>query len=217
MREREEYGEVTMVGPVLVAYASRYGSTEQVARGVRNILQEEGLEVTLLSARAVRSIRPYQAVVLGAPIYRGRWHAAARRFLRRYHHELDARVVAVFALGPVRSPRDEREWVASRRVLHNALTDNAPWLLPVAAEVFGGAYQPGLLHFPETVTARLGPHPVKRLPRSDLRDWRRIYLWSRSLASAIRAELAAAWPLLTPPKVEVPRSGGDRRHDRTLN
>ncbi|HEX9356543.1 MAG TPA: flavodoxin domain-containing protein [Streptosporangiaceae bacterium] len=63
---------------VLVAYATKHGSTRQVAEAVTEVMQERGAQVTLRPARAVReSAARFDLVVLGAPLNSGRWHRDA--------------------------------------------------------------------------------------------------------------------------------------------
>ena len=74
---------------VLMAYATKNGSTRQVAEAITAALREGGAQVTILPARAVReSAAGYNLVVLGAPLYSGRWHRDAHRFLKRHRRDL---------------------------------------------------------------------------------------------------------------------------------
>src|SRR5947209_28996 len=86
---------------VLVGYATRYGSTQEVAEAVAATLRACGLAVDLQPMRDVRTLAGYSAVVGGAPLIMFHWHKDARRFLARYRAALMERPVAVFALGPV--------------------------------------------------------------------------------------------------------------------
>ena len=105
---------------VLMAYATKNGSTQQVADAVAVALRERGAQVTLLPARAAgESVAGYDLVVLGAPLYSGRWHRDAHRFLRRHRRELAAVPVAVFAMGP--RTDTEEAWQRSRAQL------TGPW------------------------------------------------------------------------------------------
>ena len=92
-----------MSDKVLVVYATRYGSTQEVAERVAETLRENGLQVDVKPARQVRALEGYRAVVLGAPLYIGRWLKDAHRFLARHQEGLAQRPVAVFALGPTRA------------------------------------------------------------------------------------------------------------------
>jgi menaquinone-dependent protoporphyrinogen oxidase len=126
---------------VLLAYATKNRSTQQVADAVAAALRERGAQVTLLPARAAgESVAGYDLVVLGAPLYSGRWHRDAHRFLKRHRRELAAVPVAVFAMGP--RTDTEEAWQRSRAQLDRALAKR-DWLSPVAVTVFGGADPPG--------------------------------------------------------------------------
>ena len=162
---------------VLVGYATRYGSTQEVAEAVAAALREGGLEVDLQAVRQVRSPETYGAVVLGAPLFMFRLHKDARRFLSRHRKALTERPVAIFALGPVHDPHDEAEWQDSRAQLDKELARH-PWLTPVAIEVFGGKYDPEKLRFPISLFA--GEEPA-----SDLRDWAAIRAWARDVAAKL--------------------------------
>jgi menaquinone-dependent protoporphyrinogen oxidase len=144
---------------VLIAFATRNGSTEQVAGAITVALREAGAQVTALPARAVReTVAGYDLIVLGAPLYSGRWHPDAHRFLKRHRRELAALPVAVFGMGPRNDT--EEAWQRSRDQLARALAKR-DWLTPVAVTVFGGVDPPGR---------------GKRPPR-DLRDWGAIRSW----------------------------------------
>ncbi len=107
-----------MPGSVLVAYATKYGSTQEVAEAVAATLRERGLEVDIQPMRKVRTLDGYSAVVLGAPLYMFRWHRDARHFLSRHRKALMERPVAIFALGPFHD--EEKEWQDVRAQLNRA-------------------------------------------------------------------------------------------------
>ena len=159
---------------VLVGYATRYGSTQEVAEVIATTLRESGLAVDILPLRDVRTLAGYKAVVMGAPLFMFKWHKEALSFLSRHREALIARPVAVFALGPTHEPYDEEEWKDSRAQLNKELA-KFPWLTPVALEMFGGKYDPEYLRFPLKMFA--GEEPA-----SDIRDWKAIRSWASNLA-----------------------------------
>jgi len=57
---------------VLVAYATRYGSTAELARFIARTLREEGLDAEALPAAEVTDVAAYDAVVIGSALYMGR-------------------------------------------------------------------------------------------------------------------------------------------------
>lgn len=167
---------------VLVGYATGYGSTQEVAEAVAATLRDCGLAVDIQPVGEVRSVTRYSAVVLGAPLFMFHWHKDALRFLSRHQEALTKRPVALFALGPVHDPHDEKEWQDSWAQLEKEL-DKFPWLVPVAIEMFGGKYDPDKLRFPLKMFAG-------KEPASDVRDWAAIRAWASDLAAKLDPALA---------------------------
>jgi len=123
-----------MPASVLVAYATRYGSTQEVAEAVAATLRESGLKVDSQPMREVRTLERYRAVIVGTAIYMFRLHKDARRFLSRHREALSTRPVAIFAMGPLHN--DEKEQ-AVREQFDKELAQ-FPWFTPIARGIFGG-------------------------------------------------------------------------------
>ena len=175
-----------MESKVLVAYASKYGSTQEVAEAVAATLREDRLEVELQPMRKVRTLAGYCAVVLGAPLYIGAWHKDALSFLSRHREALTERPVAIFALGPTHT--DEKEMQGSRAQLDKELA-KFPWLTPIALELFVGRYDPAKFNLPDRLVASLPASPLHGIPASDVRDWTAIRAWASNLAAKIQPAL----------------------------
>jgi len=103
---------------ILLAYASRFGSTQEVAEFIAVSLREAGLQVDIQPMREVKSLDRYDAVVLGAAIYNAKWHTDAHRFLSQHQEVLNQRPVAIFTLGPLSSSEAAKR--NSRRQLDSA-------------------------------------------------------------------------------------------------
>ena len=166
-----------MSASILVAYATRYGSTQEVAESIAAALREGGQMVDCQPAKQVRSLDGYGAIVLGAPLYMFRWHKDAKNFLSRHRQALMARPVAVFAMGPLKD--EAKDWQDVRAQLDKELL-KFPWLAPVAAEVFGGKHDPAKLTFPHNLIPAL-----KQMPATDIRDWTAIRTWAIGLAAIL--------------------------------
>lgn len=163
---------------ILVAYATRYGSTREAAERVALTLRKAGLAVTLEPVGQVRSLDGYRAVVVGTPLYMFSMLKEARRFLSQHHAALEKVPVAFFALGPTEDK--ETDWQETRQQLKKVLT-GYPWFTPVAVELFGGRFDPTRLGFPY----RLIPG-LKRMSPSDIRDREKIDAWATDLADNLR-------------------------------
>lgn len=81
---------------VLVTYASRFGSTEGVAKSIGKILSENGMMVDVLPMREVNNLSTYQAVVAGSAINSGAWLPEAMQFMQAHRSELAQKPFAAF-------------------------------------------------------------------------------------------------------------------------
>ena len=159
---------------ILLAYATRYGSTQEVAEASAAELRKVGLKVDIQPMQEVRTLDTYDAVVLGAAIYNAKWHPDAHQFLSQHQETLRQRLVVIFALGPLSN--SDTAMRNSRRQLDKELA-KYPWLKPVAVEIFAGKYdpsKPGLGFF------------ERLLPASDHRDWDAIRAWTATLPAQLQ-------------------------------
>ncbi|GAT63619.1 flavodoxin domain-containing protein [Paludibacter jiangxiensis] len=85
---------------VLVAYASKYGATEEIAERIGLILSQSGLLVDVLPVYDTASLEPYQAIVMGCAVYFGQWRRPAIKFLKNNKRELADKDVWLFSSGP---------------------------------------------------------------------------------------------------------------------
>lgn len=155
----------------LIAYATKHGSTREVAEQIGDVLREHGCRVEVRPAADVKDLAGFDGVVLGGSLYMGRWHADARRFLKHYRSQLATMPLAVFALGPLKmEPKDVE---GSRKQLEHALAAT-PELAPVAVEIFGGVVDPAKLHF-----------PFSHMPDTDARDPAEIVAWTEQIAGLL--------------------------------
>ena len=167
------------MGPkVLIAYGTKHGSTEEVARAIGETLHALGLEAEVLPAARVEDVTPYDGVVVGGALYMGRWHPEALHFVERHRATLATMPVAVFAMGP--RTLEEQEVEGSRTQLAKALA-KVTEIDPYAVTVFGGVVDPRTLRF-----------PLNRMPASDARDWDAIRAWAGEIAAAYDFGKAAA-------------------------
>ncbi len=162
---------------VLVAYGTRYGSTREVAEAVAATLGEQGVETDMKTAREVRSLDGYDAVVLGTPLYMGALHKEIRALLEKNSAALEHTPFALFALGPIRA---DDGIDGSRAQLIEALA-KLPVPAPASTAVFVGAYDPARLGFKDKMIAALPASPLHGETAHDDRDWETIHAWAVEL------------------------------------
>ena len=163
-----------MKGKVLVAYATHYGSTREVAEAIAARLGERGFEADVRLTKEADPGDGYTAVVVGIALYFFRIHRDARRFLKRHQKTLRDLPVAVFAMGPVEDKPEQ--FTDARRRLDEALAKRE-WLAPVSVALFGGKLDPQALRFPHNNPA------MKQVAATDLRDWAAIEAWADEVAT----------------------------------
>lgn len=83
---------------VLVAYDSKHGSTAIVVGQIADVLCNCGYRVDTSLARTVEDLSPYDAVVVGSPIYWAKFLPGTQQFLQKYEQTLAGMPVALFIL-----------------------------------------------------------------------------------------------------------------------
>jgi menaquinone-dependent protoporphyrinogen IX oxidase len=82
-------------GQALVVYASRHGSTREVADAVAEELRAGFAEVDVREVASAPPPAGYDAVVVGGPMIMG-WHKGARKYLKRHKGQLNDVPFALF-------------------------------------------------------------------------------------------------------------------------
>ena len=88
-------------GRVLVAFASRSGSTARIAEAIAAVLREGGLAVDSRPAGDDVDVTPYEAVVLGSGVFLPHRGSDGGGFLLRHEAVLKTRTVWLFCAGPI--------------------------------------------------------------------------------------------------------------------
>jgi len=169
----------------LVAYATLYGSTQEVAEFITDHLRTSGHPVELQPMESVTTLDPYDAVILGAPIYIGKWHKNAQQFLAKHQDSLVMRPLAAFALGPLSTEQAEMDGV--RKQWESQLADY-PWFKPVTQKIFVGKFDPKRLKLLHKMIMVLPASPLHGKPASDNRDWDAIRTWADELPMALAVQ-----------------------------
>ncbi len=87
-----------MADRILVTYASRTGSTAEVAQAIAKTLTESGAHVDVLPMQEVRDLTPYQAIVAGSAIRKSKWLPEAVQFIRTHQTTLTHKSFAMFTV-----------------------------------------------------------------------------------------------------------------------
>jgi menaquinone-dependent protoporphyrinogen oxidase len=85
---------------VLVAYATKYGGTKEIAEKIGQVLRGAGLQADVLPASRDIDLTTYTAVVLGSAVYIGGWRKEAAKFMQVNEKKLAERLIWLFSSGP---------------------------------------------------------------------------------------------------------------------
>jgi menaquinone-dependent protoporphyrinogen oxidase len=168
-----------MPASVLIAYATRSGSTGEVAEAIGAVLRDAGLFADVAPAHEVLSLAGKSALILGAPLYVGRLPREFHAFVRLHRERLSSLRPWCFVLGPTRSRPED--FGAARAQAEKQL-DRYAWLHPADLHIFGGRWNAQSIPFPFSVARHLPGNPLDKIPGSDLRDWTEIRQWASGIA-----------------------------------
>jgi menaquinone-dependent protoporphyrinogen oxidase len=159
---------------ILVAYASKHGSTQGIAEHIARRLTERGLTVEVRAAETVVDLGVPDAVILGSAVYAGSWMKEASEFARRFGDTLSAVPVWLFSSGPLgETVEDEEEQPRQLAELRGSVG-------PRGHEMFFGALDRAQLSFGERMIAK-----AVKAPEGDFRDWDAIAAWADAIADEL--------------------------------
>jgi menaquinone-dependent protoporphyrinogen oxidase len=176
---------------VLVGYASRFGSTRDIAKRIGDAVRTDGSDVDLRPAEDISDFDGYDAVVFGSGVYDGSWTTEATELMRRHAAVLARIPVWLFSVGSFgdRHPlvgtlikKEPREISEFERTLH-----------PRDYRVFAGVID--LDHWPAWGRLLFRAFGGRA---GDNREWPDIDAWAAEIAQELRA----------PGGVPVPRHEG---------
>ncbi len=169
---------------VLVAYASRAGSTKGIAEFITEKLRKNGVEAEAADVDSVNDLADYDAFVIGSALYMFHWLKQARQFVSENQSVLSTRPVWIFSSGPTgteptdKKGRDLKEVSGPKEIeeLREAVN-------PREHRVFFGAFYPERLKGATGWFSRFVP----KEDTGDFRNWAEIEAWTNSIAETLSA------------------------------
>lgn len=156
---------------VLVAYASKHGSTQGIAERIAEQLLQMGKEAEARPVDKVLDPGSYTAFVIGSAVYYGSWLKEATDWVHRHQTALAERPVWLFSVGPLGTEVKDaepqpKEMAEFQQTIH-----------PRDQRIFFGSLDHNRLSFPERMVVK-----AVRAPEGDFRDWQAIEVWATSIA-----------------------------------
>ena len=169
---------------ILVTYASKYGSTAQIADQISQVLAEAGLQVTEGPVEKAPDPGGFDAVVVGSAVYAGQWRKEASEWLKEHTAVLAERPTWIFSSGPT-GEGDPVELMNGWR-FPEGLEAAVEQIIPQDIAFFHGNLDMDKLNFGERMIVK-----AIKAPTGDFRDWDAIHRWAAMIGQSVPAEAPA--------------------------
>lgn len=167
-----------MKSEVLVAYASKYGATAEIAEKIGEVLREEGFQAEVLPVKRVGDLSRFKAVVLGSAVYMGFFRREAATFLKAREKELAQLPVWLFSSGPV--DKGDPMVLSEGWLFPEALRPAIDSIKPKDITCFSGKVDDKDIGFFERFIMK-----KVNATAGDYRDWTAIASWAETIAGSL--------------------------------
>ena len=168
----------------LIAYASRAGSTAEVAQTIGEVLRQAGLDADVRAVKDVHDLTAYDSVVLGTAIWAGKPLPEARQFLAIHQAALAQRPVAYF----IQCDQLREYTPANRQVALGYVAPLRAVMEPVTIGLFAGRRDFSKVNW----LLRWFLMRVVKLQEGDWRNWEQIREWAGLLAPRLLGAVPVA-------------------------
>jgi menaquinone-dependent protoporphyrinogen oxidase len=163
---------------ILITYASRAGSTAEIAEAIGKTLSQGGMQVEVLPMQDVKDLSVYGAVVAGSAMRSSKWLPEAMQFITTHRAVLSQKPFATFTVCITLAMSNSDQY-------RQAVT---AWIQPVRAQVkpvseglFAGMLDFNKLPFNWDTLKLRAVVALGIFPKDDRRDWNAIGKWADSI------------------------------------
>lgn len=175
---------------ILVTYASRSGSTAEIAEAIGGTFTEHGISVDVRPMTKVTGVAQYQAVVAGSAVRQQQWLAEAMQFLKTHQCELVRKPVATFLVCMALATKNPTRYQNGLRAASAWMAPARQLVNPVSEGYFAGVLE---LKKIKELRFRIALGAMVRLglfPEGDHRDWDAIDNWANTLPAKLLTQAA---------------------------
>ena len=163
---------------ILITYATRAGSTAEIATAIAEAMTRRGFLVDVKPVKANPAVQGYQAVLIGSAIRMGSWLPETMEFIKANQQILNHLPVALFTVHMLNTGDDD-----ASRTARLAYLNNVRPLLNQAEEIyFSGKIDYNTLSFFDRLLAK-AVEKQTGTPPGDFRNWDEIRSWVPAISS----------------------------------
>lgn len=165
---------------ILIAVASKHGSTQEIAEAIGRHLRAAGHTVDVHRMEEATAVAGYDAAIIGSAVYMGQWLSPAKEFVDRNQSQLAALPVWLFSSGPLgaENPQPQGDPEGIEELMKKAEA--------AGHRVFVGKLDKSSLGMGERLIVKM-----VKAPEGDFRDWEEIRAWTAQIAQALPAPAIA--------------------------
>jgi menaquinone-dependent protoporphyrinogen oxidase len=171
---------------ILVAYASKHGSTREAAEFMGRVLKAYSVEVDVMDVRDVQSVSVYDAAVIGSAIYGGLWLQEMSLFIEKFSAELASRPLYLYITCIRALELDGRSHAEKYYINHKALEG---FDLRDVGVLTGKLNTSEIDHREQWyLVANYDGKLTSANVNEDFRDWQAIAAWANKVAADLHLE-----------------------------
>lgn len=167
-------GDETMQNRILVAYATKAGTTAEIAARIGETISQKNQTVDVLPISRVKDLSGYSAVVIGSAIRMGSVLPEVKSFVEKNQAVLGQKPFSMFVACMTLNEDTE----ANRKTVSAYLDPVRALVKPATEGLFAGKMDLGKLPLFEQLLIRM-----MKAPRGDFRNWEQINAWAGNLTS----------------------------------
>ncbi len=168
---------------ILVTYASRTGSTADIAEYIGEILSDQGAQVEIRLMHDVKDLSRYDAIVCGSAIQSAGWLPEALSFLKTNQSDLKLKPVAIFSVCMTLAMKNGEKY---KQHITEWIKPVYKIISPVSAEIFAGTLKINQIpSFVQRIKFRISV-VLGVWKEGDHRNWELIKAWATNLKSVFK-------------------------------
>lgn len=170
---------------ILVAYASRFGTTGGVAERIGQVFCERGQTADIRHIKHIGDIESYDAAIIGSAVRSSKWLSEAIQFVQENRKTLSRMPVACFLTCLTIAKKDPGARSTAQSYMDSALQE-VPEIKPVDTGLFAGVLDYGKMNFIMRAVMK-SKMKDKGIAEGDYRDWIRIRSWAEDVVPKLLA------------------------------
>ena len=180
---------------VLIAYGTRFGSTEEISNKLTEIMRNHGLDVTVIDVKKDKwpPLDQFDAVLIGSSIKMGKWTKEAKSFFEKNVKVLKEKVFLAVFVSSGEASYPEKYQEAKEKYVQKIIVDLGFDLNKVVHEAFGGVFDlsnTSKMGWLDKKFANMSARDDKSAnitenEYNDLRDWDQIYSFANEATASI--------------------------------